>query len=84
MRNETIYKLVIITLALYVFLSGFFSYKFVKQIKSLKSENEKLSSQVDKLENENEVLDNELQLREDEVAYWGMKYDSIKVSLNKK
>ena len=33
--------------------------------------------EVKSLKEENRVLKNEVQLREDEISYWGMKYDSI-------
>lgn len=78
MKNETIYKLVIITLTFYVIFSGYVNYNYIKKNKSLKLENEKLINQIKKLDEENNVLENEIQLREDEITYWGMKYDSIK------
>ena len=47
----------------------------------------KLHSNIKTYENENKVLKeenknlkNEIQLREDEISYWGMKYDSLVVS----
>jgi cell division protein FtsL len=41
-----------------------------RTIDSLKFENEKLKEQI-------KVLDNDMQLREDEITFWGMKYDSV-------
>jgi predicted nuclease with TOPRIM domain len=84
MKNETIYKLVIITLLFYVIFSGFINYNFIKKNKSLKAEKAELVEQVKNLDDQVNILENELQLREDEVSYWGMKYDSIKASLRKK
>ncbi len=47
----------------------------------------KLNSDIKIYENKNKVLKeenknlrNEIQLREDEISYWGMKYDSLVVS----
>jgi len=37
----------------------------------------KYKQEVKTLNEEKRVLMNEIQLREDEIGYWGMKYDSI-------
>ena len=37
----------------------------------------KMSHELKTVKQENKILKNEVQLREDEITYWGMKYDSI-------
>jgi hypothetical protein len=37
----------------------------------------KYKQEIKTLNEENRVLMNEVQLREDEISYWGMKYDSV-------
>ena len=37
----------------------------------------KMSHELKSLKHENKQLKNEVQLREDEISYWGMKYDSL-------
>ena len=46
-----------------------------KDYNNLKLENNRLKE-------ENRILRNEVQLREGEITYWGMKYDSILVTIN--
>jgi predicted nuclease with TOPRIM domain len=36
-----------------------------------------MSHELKSLKHENKQLKNEVQLREDEISYWGMKYDSL-------
>lgn len=45
----------------------------VSQLKTISNYKEEVKS----LKEENRVLKNEVQLREGEISYWGMKYDSI-------
>jgi len=37
----------------------------------------KMSHELKSVKHENKQLKNEIQLREDEISYWGMKYDSL-------
>ena len=37
----------------------------------------KMSHELKDVKHENKQLKNEIQLREDEISYWGMKYDSL-------
>lgn len=37
----------------------------------------KMSHELKSVKQENKILKNEIQLREDEISYWGMKYDSL-------
>jgi len=37
----------------------------------------KMNHELKNLKHENKQLKNEVQLREDEISYWGMKYDSL-------
>lgn len=36
-----------------------------------------MNHELKSIKHENKILKNEIQLREDEISYWGMKYDSI-------
>jgi hypothetical protein len=37
----------------------------------------KMNHELKSVKHENKQLKNEIQLREDEISYWGMKYDSL-------
>ena len=37
----------------------------------------KMNHELKSIKQENKILKNEIQLREDEILYWGMKYDSL-------
>ena len=37
----------------------------------------KMNHELKSIKQENKILKNEIQLREDEISYWGMKYDSL-------
>jgi hypothetical protein len=37
----------------------------------------KMNHELKSVKHENKQLKNEVQLREDEISYWGMKYDSL-------
>ena len=70
---------IFLVLSLIFLLIGMF------RISNLTNENKKIKQELKKqkitikyLEEENEILLEALEDRENEVSYWGMKYDSIK------
>jgi hypothetical protein len=83
MKTETIYKLLTVTLSFYVIFSIFISYIMHNNIDSLESVRDSLTIELDKSKKETQILEDELQFREDEITYWGMKYDSVKTYLQR-
>lgn len=68
--EKTNNKLFYMTLGVYIMLS-------IMVIVSSQLRISKFKEEVKSLKEENRVLKNEVQLREGEISYWGMKYDSI-------
>ncbi len=81
MKTDTLYKLIIATLVTYLIVSIIFSYGFHRKISSLELKNDSLNVELINLRESNKILEDELQFREDEITYWGMKYDSVKTYL---
>lgn len=65
-------------LILFMFLKNY------KKIEIVTNDNNILKERNTDLENQIKILENNIQLREDEIAYWGMKYDSVNYVLNNK
>ena len=62
----------------FIFLKNYKKMEIViNDIQTLKGHNIELENQI-------KFLENDIQLREDEIAYWGMKYDSVNSILNNK
>lgn len=82
MRKLTITFMIILSLVqviiFFIFLKNYKKMEIViNDIQTLKGHNIELENQI-------KFLENDIQLREDEIAYWGMKYDSVNSILNNK
>lgn len=73
-----------VILSLFQAIILFMFLKNYKKMEILISDNNILKERNTELENQIKILENNIQLREDEIAYWGMKYDSVNYVLNNK
>jgi hypothetical protein len=83
MKTETIYKLLLVTLFFYLIFSISVGRIMHTNIDSLEAARDSLIIELDKSKQETQILEDELQFREDEITYWGMKYDSVKTYLQR-
>ena len=72
-------KLIILFLSI-TLIGGCISTCVITEVKELKHQNDSLKVRITDLEKHIEFLSNELELREDEISFWGQKYDSCRVS----
>jgi hypothetical protein len=80
MRKITITLMIILSLVQAIILFMFL--KDYKKMEILIIDNNILKAHNSDLEGQIKDLENDIQLREDEIAYWGMKYDSVNSVLN--
>jgi hypothetical protein len=73
MKNKFTLVFIVVLIVFYISFILLLFDKFHSDVKIYENENKELKE-------ENKNLKNELQLSEDEVSYWGMKYDSLVVS----
>jgi hypothetical protein len=75
MRKITITFMIILSLVQVITLFMFL--KNYKKMEIVIIDNNILKAHNSDLEGQIKDLENDIQLREDEIAYWGMKYDSV-------
>jgi hypothetical protein len=75
MRKITITLMIILSLVQAIILFMFL--KNYKKMEIVIIDNNILKAHNSELEGQVKDLKNDIQLREDEIAYWGMKYDSV-------
>ena len=75
MRKITITLMIILSLVQAIILFMFL--KNYKKMEIVIIDNNILKAHNSELEGQIKDLKNDIQLREDEIAYWGMKYDSV-------
>jgi hypothetical protein len=75
MRKLTITLMIILSLVQAIILFMFL--KNYKKMETVIIDNNILKEHNSELEGQIKDLKNDIQLREDEIAYWGMKYDSV-------
>jgi hypothetical protein len=80
MRKITITLMIILSLVQAIILFMFL--KNYKKMEILIIDNNIIKAHNSDLEGQIKDLENDIQLREDEIAYWGMKYDSVNSVLN--
>jgi hypothetical protein len=75
MKKITITLMIILSLVQAIILFMFL--KNYKKMEIVIIDNNILKAHNSELEGQIKDLKNDIQLREDEIAYWGMKYDSV-------
>jgi hypothetical protein len=73
-------KKLIITFLSIILIGGCIHTFVVEDVKDFKQENDSLRNHIVGLESHIKFLSDELELKEEEISFWGQKYDSCRIS----
>lgn len=90
-KNKILYVILTILVAILILcVFGEVSYRVnkseepkISSVDSLTNVINQKDSIIEDLEYQVEIMSDEIQVRESEISYWGCKYDSTKIELNK-